>query len=219
MSVVVSIETKLNLHTEPAAFASEQNFNEKTPQRRTSRPPSNSIFEEGPVRGGDSSSGASIQDERRNLPYALPPLPALQIIDGSLQKELIDAPPSHKRSSSSIYYAAAWGSPYATPSPKRSAEPKIHSLKVASARGIAGYDRSERGNWLSDDSAESERLCRSGRIKKTCDDSWLDLHSDEGAPRLQVVRSFLLAADRGDLERLHHNHLKDSIEDMTAKIL
>ena len=48
-------------------------------------------------------------------PFTLPPLPTF-----ARRKTTLTSPQRHQRSNSSAYYAAAWGSPYATPSPAHS---------------------------------------------------------------------------------------------------
>lgn len=57
-------------------------------------------------------------------PFTLPPLPAF-----ARRKTGLISPQGHQRSNSSAYYAAAWGSPYATPSPAHSPPP--NSVKRA----------------------------------------------------------------------------------------
>jgi energy-converting hydrogenase Eha subunit F len=116
--------------------------------------------------------------------HILPPLPALETVQSSLPSFPISTPPRHHKSSSSLYYAAAWGSPYATPSPRRSAEGEDNSSKVG-----RGCYRSERENWLSDDSENSGGHRRRVRGAERSAGSWLDLHSDdEQAARTPIAR-------------------------------
>ncbi|KAK4940647.1 hypothetical protein LTR10_019277 [Elasticomyces elasticus] len=59
-------------------------------------------------------------------PFGLPPLPNLYRERG--QSEILKSPEVHRqRAESGAYYAAAWGSPYATPSPRRSPFPNYLS--------------------------------------------------------------------------------------------
>jgi len=51
-------------------------------------------------------------------PFTLPPLPAFKKVRSQVDRSPEDR--LHNRSGSSAYYAAAWGSPYATPSPNQS---------------------------------------------------------------------------------------------------
>lgn len=139
---------------------------------------SNSLSEQIAAQVADESANILYPGECTDSPQSLPPPSALQNIKRSLQPGPVTTPPSHQRSSSSIYYAAAWGSPYATPSPKRSTVKTRRSVKVTSTPRTAGYHRSERGNWLSDDSADNGGTRRSASVAHSSGDSWLDLHSD-----------------------------------------
>ncbi|KAJ9651195.1 hypothetical protein H2198_009527 [Neophaeococcomyces mojaviensis] len=60
-------------------------------------------------------------------PFTLPPLPALRKNRTQLDRSPEDR--IHNRSGSSAYYAAAWGSPYATPSPNQSPATRLHQNK------------------------------------------------------------------------------------------
>ncbi|KAL6251013.1 hypothetical protein RBB50_001221 [Rhinocladiella similis] len=67
-------------------------------------------------------------------PFTLPPLPSLHR-DRHLQ-EPPQSPEFHRqRAESGAYYAAAWGSPYATPSPRRSPHPADWSAQRADIEG------------------------------------------------------------------------------------
>ena len=105
-------------------------------------------------------------------------LPAFQSAQRTVPADPISTPRSHQRSSSSIYYTAAWGSSYTTPSPKRSAERHYDSSNAVSAYRTLNYYRSERERWLSDGSEDSEGPRRRARIAERSSGSWLDLPSD-----------------------------------------
>ncbi|KAK5947086.1 hypothetical protein PMZ80_001232 [Knufia obscura] len=57
-------------------------------------------------------------------PFTLPPLPAIKKNRSQADRSPEDR--IHNRSGSSAYYAAAWGSPYATPSPNQSPAPRLN---------------------------------------------------------------------------------------------
>ena len=57
-------------------------------------------------------------------PFTLPPLPAFKKVRSQVDRSPEDR--LHNRSGSSAYYAAAWGSPYGTPSPNQSPAPSAN---------------------------------------------------------------------------------------------
>ncbi len=136
--------------------------------------------------------------------------------------DLISTPPKHQRSSSSIYYAAAWGSPYSTPSPEKSAEQRKRFSKVASTHRTPGRHRSERGNWLSDDSAEIDRSRRPAWNTERSDESWLDSHSDQEdlaltpTPKISAVAHTSPGHNKDDLPSFRRRH-KGNDSDDTVK--
>ena len=88
-----------------------------------------------------AKKGSTFQEARPNLPslpsddnnddwvspFTLPPLPAFK--KNRLQVDRSPDDKNHNRSGSSAYYAAAWGSPYATPSPSQSPAQRINRNK------------------------------------------------------------------------------------------
>ena len=72
----------------------------------------------------DTSTSIPSSDTDWVSPFTLPPLPAF-----ARRKTTLSSPPrSHQHSNSGAYYAAAWGSPYATPSPAHSPPSNRRSL-------------------------------------------------------------------------------------------
>lgn len=123
---------------------------------------------------GHSLSPSSTDSEDWVSPYTLPPLPVLPRNRGQSEHSRSPELP-HQRVESGSYYAAAWGSPYATPSPqagdsfstlaKRNADfefsspplplPRTVLVKHLSTDKPGRKPLSERPNWLSD-SEESQ---------------------------------------------------------------
>lgn len=93
----------------------------------------------------DSSASTPSADSDWVSPFTLPPLPAFQRTRNQPPK----SPEQHRRSNSSLFYAAAWGSPYATPpSPKlRSPESGGHSAGKSLDSAQASPSRFG-GEWL-----------------------------------------------------------------------
>lgn len=159
--------------------------------------------------------------------HRLPSTPAppltLQKIKESSQSDPPSTPQRHQRSSSSIYYAAAWGPPYKTPTPKRSAENINRSSNAASAQLDLGCHKSERENWLSDDSANSEGARRRAWTTRSSGESWLDLHGDHDETALNSTWNTIVKIQNSShfekyftrsFQTCHKNH--DSID--TVKI-
>ena len=72
----------------------------------------------------DTSTSIPSFDTDWVSPFTLPPLPSF-----ARRKTTLSSPPrSHQHSNSGAYYAAAWGSPYATPSPAHSPPSNLRSL-------------------------------------------------------------------------------------------
>lgn len=140
-------------------------------------------------------------------------LPAIQSAQRIVPADPISTPRSHQRSSSSIYYTAAWGSSYTTPSPKRSAERHYDSSKVVSAYRTPDYYRSEKEHWLSDGSEDSEGPRRRARIAERSNGSWLDLHSDNdqavNAPSARISATEQSAPATTDLSASTHQSHSD----------
>jgi hypothetical protein len=77
-----------------------------------------------PVHAVDTSTSTPSSDTDWVSPFTLPPLPTF-----ARRKTTLSSPQRlHQRSNSSAYYAAAWGSPYATPSPAHSPPSNKRSL-------------------------------------------------------------------------------------------
>lgn len=142
------------------------------------------------MRVADRSSNVPVDGDLVDSSNSLPALPTFGSARTPVPANPISTPRSHQRSSSSIYYTAAWGSPYTTPSPKRSADRRYDSSKVVSAYRTLNYYKSERERWLSDGSEDSEGPRRRARIAARSSGSWLDLHSDnDQAVNVSLMRS------------------------------
>lgn len=96
-------DRRINVFTESSVFM-------------TQRPPS--------LQAVDTTTSTPSSDTDWVSPFTLPPLPAF-----ARRKTSLSSPQrQHQRSNSSAYYAAAWGSPYATPSPANSPPSNKRSL-------------------------------------------------------------------------------------------
>jgi hypothetical protein len=123
-------------------------------------------------------------------PFTLPSLPSLK--PAHTDSNPLSSPPLHRKSSSSAYYAAAWGSPV-TPETHRSIAPS----RSPSRRNTNGYlvesRKSERSNWLSD----SEGSIRSSPLPDEADNAsgdWLGLDGDDQSDevaRTPTLNSFI----------------------------
>ncbi|KAJ9291089.1 hypothetical protein DTO021C3_1305 [Paecilomyces variotii] len=193
------------------------------------------------VRGSGSPSRQRRQLSSTPIPQALPALPKFR----GTAWDSLSSSPEYRRAESSTYYTTAWGSPYATPSPRRPswtqsqvAEPGHHSgdtspvstrsglhqvssadtpdlrhpsasspiarrvypsVGRATARDIpgrqggksirdftedwinqylSGQPRTERTNWLSDDSGSETPSFFTARNQFVDEDGWLGLDDD-----------------------------------------
>ena len=137
----------------------------------------------------ESHTRAAVEDDWIS-PYTLPPVPSIKPPHRGANP--LSSPPRHRKSSSSAYYAAAWGSP-TTPETSRSTKPFGSSDRREALSHLVESRHSERGNWLSD----SEGSVRSSPWPPRAENSvkdWLRLRGDdqnEAAARTPTLGSFI----------------------------
>ena len=165
----------------------------------------------------ESNIRASVEDDWIS-PFTLPPVPSIK--PSLRDSSFFSSPLQHRKSSSSVYYAAAWGSPI-TPETRRNIPPTRSPDLPEGSCILVETRHSERGNWLSD----SEGSVRSSPPPTQADDSvgdWLGLEGDDqsnAAARTPTLGSFL--ESRNDISgsaRSRQPRTGHRIQDSTATI-
>ncbi|KIV88292.1 hypothetical protein PV10_07986 [Exophiala mesophila] len=185
-----------------------------------------------------SLSHSSTNSDDWVSPYTLPPLPVLPRNRG--QSENYRSPElPHQRVESGSYYAAAWGSPYATPSPraaqpistlpKRNADFEFSSPPLPLSRPELGRNStdhprrkplSERPNWLSDsdesqpDTSVAQEQTPRGLVKTT---SWGPSPISSSRPRHRISESLATITPEGFHESTNTTLESGSPHSLTSK--
>lgn len=162
-------------------------------------------------------------------PFTLPPLPALRKNRTHLDRSPEDR--QHDRSGSSAYYAAAWGSPYATPSPNHSPASRFTRNKSLDLHSSPLVDRSASryhtpGSAVGRDPAtidkdRSTSLSPTGSQRKSQRRNWLSESDDSASDNDQLSRKTPRqrkhTGDGSGLSGARSHNVKASVDTITPE--